>query len=389
MGQRPRAGRVRRRFEVTGVVQGVGFRPFVYATATELGLTGSVRQHRRRRGRRGRGRRRTRSTSSAARLRDRRAAAGRGRGGRRVRAGRRAAAPASPSSTSGAGGAARTLASPDVAICADCLRRAARPGRPPLPAPVHHLHQLRPALHDHHRRCPTTGPATTMAGFAMCAACRREYDDPADRRFHAQPIACPDCGPRAASWSRRPGRHAATGDGRAARRPGAARRRADRRGQGLGGYHLACDARDEHGRRRAAPPQAARRQAVRGDGRRPRRRRATWSTIDRGRGAAADRHPRGRSCCCPAARRRPASPTRSRPATPTSACMLPYTPLHVLLLGLDGDPTGPDALVMTSGNLSGEPIVTDDAEALRPAGAARRRLAAPRPRRSTCRATTR
>ena len=69
--------------------------------------------------------------------------------------------------------------------------------------------------------------------------------------------------------------------------------------------------------------------------------------------------------------------------------MLPYTPLHVLLFGLPGDPPGPDALVMTSGNLSGEPIVTDDAEAAAPPCPAGRRVAAPRPAASGCRATTR
>ncbi len=74
--------------------------------------------------------------------------------------------------------------------------RAERPRRPPPPLPVHQLHQLRAALHDRHAAYPTTGRSPRWPAFTMCAECPREYDDPADRRFHAQPNACPDCGPR-------------------------------------------------------------------------------------------------------------------------------------------------------------------------------------------------
>ena len=101
------------------------------------------------------------------------------------------------------------------------------------------------------RGVPYDRPHTTMAGFPLCADCRREYEDPADRRFHAEPIACPVCGPRLSL----PIEEAV-----ALLRAGAILAV-----KGLGGYHLACDAADEHVGRAAARAQAPRGQAVRGD----------------------------------------------------------------------------------------------------------------------------
>ena len=120
------------------------------------------------------------------------------------------------------------------------------------------------------RGVPYDRPLTTMAGFELCPRCAAEYEDPADRRFHAQPNACPECGPtlrllpgddygdealRGAVAALREGRIVAV--------------------KGIGGYHLACLAGNETGGRRAAGAQAPRGQAVRGDGaRRGRRARA-------------------------------------------------------------------------------------------------------------------
>ena len=81
------------------------------------------------------------------------------------------------------------------------------------------------------RTVPYDRATTTMAGFPMCADCRREYEDPADRRFHAEPIACPACGPRLSMPLEEAVRCSATGAILAVK--------------GLGGYHLACDAGDE------------------------------------------------------------------------------------------------------------------------------------------------
>ena len=111
---------------------------------------------------------------------------------------RRSPRVASAASRSGERAAGPDAPSPLTARPARTAWQSSSTRRPPLPLPVHQLHELRPALHHRQRRALRPA-ATTMAGFAMCAACRAEYEDPRDRRFHAQPNACPDCGPRASS----------------------------------------------------------------------------------------------------------------------------------------------------------------------------------------------
>ena len=234
------AGRVRRRLEVAGVVQGVGFRPFVYANASELGLTGEVR-----------------NDSSGVVIEvegDDHAVeelASRVRHHAPPLAVVEAVTVSDLAPVGGTGfrisdtsvtGKTRTLASPDVAMCADCAAELHDPTN------RRHRHAFISCTNCGPRYTIITGlpydrPATTMAPFAMCAACRAEYDDPADRRFHAQTIACPDCGPTLRLHL--PGGSGRTGDDalRATRSLLAA-------GgivaiKGLGGYHLACDATDE------------------------------------------------------------------------------------------------------------------------------------------------
>lgn len=338
--------RIRSRFEVSGLVQGVGFRPFVYVTASELGLTGTVA-----------------NTSSGVLVEVEGAPAAVAELAHRLA---HAAPPladvqevceTTQPARGGTGftiedspsGEGRTLASPDVATCDDCLRELADP------ADRRYRHPFITCTNCGPRFTIITGlpydrAATTMAGFAMCDACRREYDDPTDRRFHAQPIACPDCGPTLEL----------VGDGPRAEGDDAVRRARDliARGlivavKGLGGYHLACDARNE------AAVAELRRRKQRGD--------KPFAVMVRDRGVAD-----GLVTLDEAERRLltgirkpivllPRADTEQlgasvAPGNPDLGLMLPYTPLHVLLL----EAPGTDALVMTSGNLSGEPIVTDD-----------------------------
>src|ERR1700754_2435432 len=186
------ARRLRRRYTVTGLVQGVGFRPFAYALAADLALSGRVA-----------------NTSDGVVIEVEGDADAVHDYGRRLREG----APPLAMILSvdgeelpvegGTGftidasraGPARTLASPDVAICPDCLRELRDPADRRYRHPFITCTNCGPRF-TIIKSLPYDRAATTMAGFPMCPACRAEYEDPADRRFHAQPIACPECGPR-------------------------------------------------------------------------------------------------------------------------------------------------------------------------------------------------
>lgn len=188
---------------------------------------------------------------------------------------------------------------------------------------------------------------TSMAGFPMCARCREEYDSPRDRRFHAQPNACPACGPRIVALSPR-------GDELATPDPIAFAARALRAGmivalKGLGGFHLACDATSPRAikRLRERKHRATKPFAVMVSGLAEAERLAEWSEVERALLQSVER---------------PIVLARSRGVIgdlPLIGLFLPYTPLHHLLLHDAGAP-----LVMTSGNATGEPMVTTNDEAL-------------------------
>jgi hydrogenase maturation protein HypF len=215
------------------------------------------------------------------------------------------------------------------------------------------------------RGVPYDRARTTMAGFAMCAACRAEYDDPGDRRFHAQPNACPECGPSVRLGDAR-------GDAAVRAAVDALLGGAIVAVKGLGGYHLACRADDERAvgalRARkqredkpfalmAADLEAARRLVVLGDGE-----------------EGLLRGPERPIVLAPRLAGGAVAPSVA-PGAPELGVMLPYSPLHHLLLADAGVP-----LVMTSGNVSDEPIAFDDDDALeRLAGIADRFLLHDRP----------
>jgi len=357
---------LRREVTVGGVVQGVGFRPFVYGLATGLGLAGHVT-----------------NTGGGVlveiegpheavyefcdRLRlDAPALA-------RVETVEHRDVPVSGAAgfriLTSQGSPAGTLIPPDTATCADCLAQLADP------ADRRHRHPFITCTNCGPRFTIVTGQPydrdqTTMAGFPMCAACAREYHDPGDRRFHAQPISCHDCGPRLRlRMARQDSDTGANGGGEpeSAIDPVALARRMLADGailavKGIGGYHLACDAADRDA------VALLRRRKSRGD--KPFAVMAR-TVEDIAELAEIDDAERGLlvSTARPIVLLRRRAEARDAleavaPGLAELGFMLPYTPLHHLLLGLEEDPPGPRLLVMTSANLAGEPLAFEDEDAL-------------------------
>ena len=247
------------------------------------------------------------------------------------------------------------LVSPDVATCADCRRDVADPADRRFGYPFTNCTNCGPR-YTIIRDIPYDRPKTTMAGFAMCAACRAEYEDPGNRRFHAQPIACPECGP--ALWGGPPGLPSLLGGSPDPLQQARLRLAAGEilAIKGLGGFHLACDARNHAAvrrlrqrKRRSDKPFAlmARDLAAIEE---------VCEVSDADRAALAS--PRSPIVILPR-KAEAALPEAIAPGNRTLGIMLPYTPLHHLLFA-DAPYT---LLVMTSGNLSEEPIVVSNGEA--------------------------
>ena len=276
------------------------------------------------------------------------------------------------------GGDADAPVSPDAATCEECLAEVLDPADRRHRYPFTNCTNCGPRF-TIVRGVPYDRPLTTMAGFEMCERCRAEYEDPADRRFHAQPNACPDCGPRARLVDAGGREIAGEGGGRD-RSPGsdavAAAARELLAGRilavkGIGGYHLCCRADDE------AAVSALRSRKHRED--RPFALMA--ASVEAARelvelAPAEEELLGGRERPIVVARRAEGGTEVAEsvaPGKPDLGVMLPYSPLHHLLAADTGVP-----LVMTSGNVSDEPIAFRDEDALARLGADRGRL--PRPR---------
>lgn len=342
----------RLRVEVRGAVQGVGFRPFVYRLATELGLRGWVRNDVRGvevevEGEAG--------TLEAFRARIEAEAPPRAVV-RSVSAGwLEPEGFASFEIRRSDGLGAKVVAVlPDLATCDDCLRELFDPADRRHRYPFLNCTNCGPRF-TIVRALPYDRPGTTMARFALCPECRREYEEPRDRRFHAQPTACPACGPRLALWGAS-GETLATED---AALHDAARALLDGRVvavKGLGGFHLCCDARNEAAVARLRERKVRREKPLALVVRDLAAARTLCAVS-----AAAERwllSPEAPILLLPRLANAPVAPNVA-PESTQLGVMLPSTPLHHLLLAAVDAP-----LVATSGNLSDEPIAIDEREAL-------------------------
>ncbi len=254
-------------------------------------------------------------------------------------------------------GDARTGIVPDSAICVACTEETRDPASRRYRYPFANCTHCGPRL-SIVGAIPYDRASTTMRSFAMCGDCRAEYEDPNDRRFHAQPIACPECGPRA--WLEGAEGRCIVPESLGARDAVDAARILLLRGnivavKGLGGFHLACDATDERAvaRLRAAKRREAKPFALMARDFDLVRRCCAVSPED----AAALRSPAAPIMIMPALAGAPIA-AGVAPGANTLGFMLPYSPLHALLLE---EIAGP--IVMTSGNVSDEPQCTGNDEA--------------------------
>jgi hydrogenase maturation protein HypF len=343
---------VRKQIAVSGMVQGVGFRPYVYRLASERRLSGSVR-------------------NTAAGVLIEVQGTGEAVDEFLLRLPAQAPALARISDVnvrdlpcngdqgfhivaSGAQEQVRTLISPDVATCGECLRELLDPADRRYKYPFINCTNCGPRF-TIVRGIPYDRPLTSMAPFSMCPSCQREYDDPLDRRFHAQPNACWECGPQLELWDASGVKIASQDRIREAAQ--FLRRGAVMAVKGLGGFHLAVDAMNADAvailrqrKRRVEKPFAVMVPSLEAAGH-------LCELDDLARAALSSPQrpilllPRREGCGI--------SPAVA-PFNRELGIFLAYTPVHHLLLAEGGFA----ALVMTSGNRSEEPIAFDNAEAM-------------------------
>ena len=255
---------------------------------------------------------------------------------------------------------AQIFVPPDYFMCDDCRLELTNPEDRRFGYPFINCTQCGPR-YTLIEALPYDRPNTSMSGFPLCPECQAEYTDPGDRRFHAEPVACARCGPHLEFD--RPGAAGIAGDGAALAAAVDAIRAGDIVGvKGIGGYHLVCDACDENVVRRLRDrkcrphkPLAVMFPVAGADGLGVARRYVSLDE-DEAALAAGPVRPivlaRRRSDCRLAA--------SVAPGLSEVGVFLPYSPLHQLLLDAVGGP-----VVATSGNISGEPVLTDNDEAVR------------------------
>lgn len=350
-------------YTIGGQVQGVGFRPFVYRAATRCQLTGHVG-----------------NTSDGVRVEvqgtdEALDAFAHALGHElpplaRITSLRREELPLADNETAfviahseGHHGHA-VLVSPDVATCDNCLADMRDPANRRYRYPFTNCTDCGPR-YTITRSIPYDRATTSMSCFPLCPDCAAEYNDPLDRRFHAQPNACPVCGPRV--WltaapegdPRVPGPELA--EGQCAVEETAAALRAGKivAVKGLGGFHLVCDA--------ASDKAVA---LLRERKRRPHKSLAIMvPDLETARRVAFVSDAEAAVLTSPerpivALESRGALPSGIAPDVDSIGVMLPYTPLHHLLLEAFAGRSPLPALVMTSGNAGGEPISLGNREAL-------------------------
>lgn len=335
----------RHHYIITGIVQGVGFRPFVFRLASELGLYGWVRNSPAGVEIEIQGNEEPLAIFQERLLRELPPLA--------IISGIEISERSPQTDETGfnilpsSDGRAEVQITPDSALCADCLHELSEPADRRYGHPFITCTNCGPRW-TIINGIPYDRPLTTMAGFPLCAACEAEYRNPADRRFHAQPIACPDCGPRLTLFPEDP-------------QPLQQALLLLKQGKivaikGLGGFHLAVDAKNDTAiaRLRSRKHRDEKPFAIMVADIATARRVAFLSEME-------ERLLTGPEAPVVIVRHRPASGISAlvAPGSQWIGLMLPYTPLHRLLFA----DTSLTALVMTSANRSDEPMIVDDDEA--------------------------